>query len=37
MFVYRMRAQEIHKTASDPPKLELGTVVRGYVGAGTQH
>lgn len=36
MFVYHMNAQESQETTTDPLELELGTVVRGYVGAGTQ-
>ena len=34
MFVYH--AQESQKTVSDALELELETVVRGYVGTGTQ-
>lgn len=36
MFVYHMHAQESQKTVSDALELELETVVRGYVGTGTQ-
>jgi hypothetical protein len=34
--MYHMHSQESQKTASDALELGLGTVVRGYVGAGTQ-
>jgi hypothetical protein len=36
MFEYHIHAQESQKTASNALELRLGSVVRGYVGAGTK-
>ena len=36
LYMYHMHSQESQKTASDALELGLGTVVRGYVGAGSE-